>query len=82
MLQEIAELINFDPKVFTKEQIVEDFNHKFSNSILKINGKHHIISILKEERENLVLYTLDAYGEHHIVNHINSIERVLPQTGL
>lgn len=82
MLQEIAELIDFDPKVFIEQQIVEDFNHKFQNSILKIDGKHHIISILEKNAGKLVLLTLDAYGDAHTVKHINRIERVLPQTGL
>lgn len=86
MLQQIAELIDFDPKVFIGQQIVEDFNHKFQKSILKIDGKHHIISILEDRKVRcgveLILHTLDAYGDAHTVKHINRIERVLPQTGL
>lgn len=82
MLQQIADLVEFDLKRFSEAQVVEDFNHKFIKSILKIDDKYLIISHLEPTVKGLSLHTFDTNYNEKIINTLRTIEKVLPKTGL
>lgn len=82
MLQQIADLVEFDLDRFSENQVIEDFNHKFNRAILKIDGAYLKVSHLEARPKGLSLYTFDKKGEEVVIKGANSIEKVLPKTGL
>lgn len=85
MLEVIANLIEFDPDVFEDSQILEDFNHKFLNSWVNIDGKfQRVISLYQDDDEQYVLKTsnLEGDSEYLKLNRIRKITKHMPETGL
>ncbi len=82
MLQQIADLVEFDLKRFSEAQILEDFNHKFAGSILKIDGYYIKTEILEKRAKTLVLHTFDKEGLSIEIKFLRTIEKVQPKTGL
>lgn len=82
MLQQIADLVEFSLARFTESQIIEDFNHKFQNSILKIDGTYLKVSHLEKQAKEHILYAFDKEGNEIPIKALTTIEKVLPKTGL
>lgn len=82
MLQQIADLVEFDLNRFSEGQVLEDFNHKFQNSILKIDGTYLKVSHLERLEKELLLYAVDKEDNEIKIKELKTIEKVLPKTGL
>lgn len=82
MLQQIADLVEFDLNRFSEGQVLEDFNHKFQNSILKIDGTYIKVSHLAKQAKGRILYAFDKEGNEIPIKTLTTIEKVLPKTGL
>lgn len=81
MLQQIADLVEFDLKRFSPEQVIDDLNHKFHNSWLKIDGKYYKFRNAGFSR-NLPYLDLELDGADITLKELKTIEKVLPKTGL
>lgn len=82
MLQQIADLVEFDLARFSEAQVLEDFNHKFAGSILKIDGSYIKTEILEKRAKTFVLHSFDRKGLPIEIKSLNTIEKVQPKTGL
>lgn len=82
MLNQIADLVEFDLARFSEAQVLEDFNHKFHNSILKIDGTYIKVSHLAKQAKGPILYAFDKEGNEIPIKALTTIEKVLPKTGL
>jgi len=82
MLNKIADLVEFDLDRFSPDQVIEDFNHKFSGSILKINDKYYKVDTARYKNGAVILYLYTQEGKEIIITQAHSIERVTPKTGL
>jgi hypothetical protein len=82
MLNKIADLVEFDRERFSEAQIIEDFNHKFHRSILKIDGEYRTVSLLQSRARGLTLDVFNEKGDELGIKYLKTIEKVLPATGL
>ena len=83
MLNKIADLIEFDPNRFSSDAIITEFNHKFVESILKIDGAYHKVTGLLVENGKPLLWTISKSNEaENKLKAITTIEKVQPKTGL
>lgn len=82
MLKQIADLVEFDLDRFTEEQVVTEFNHKFSGTILKVDGKYITITYLKNRVGKLSLYWMSPEFKEEVITKLTTIEKVMPKSGL
>ena len=82
MLQQIADLVEFDRERFSEDQILEDFNHKFHNSVLKIDGQFLTASLANKKNGIVFLHAFNNKGEELAITKAKTIEKVRPPTGL
>jgi hypothetical protein len=79
LIDSIAKFMDFDRKKVQDAVILTEFQHKYQHTIVKINNIYHTIQVV----ENNLLYAKELETDlGQIYKEIESIESVLPPTGL
>jgi hypothetical protein len=83
MWDKIARFIDYDENRMSHEQIREEFNHKYANSWVLINGEPTQVIILKNRNDgNAELWITNTKGEATKLPKLLTIARFTPKTGL
>ena len=80
MLYKIADFIEFNPNRQGLAAVIEEFNHKYANSWLLLNGTPHLIHQIKQNGQKLIASPMGELSKDY--TDIKSIQNITPKTGL
>ena len=80
MLNKIADFIEFNVNRQGYAAVIEEFNHKYANSWILLNGTPHLIHQIKQNGQKLVASPMGELSKDY--TDIKSIQNITPKTGL